>query len=152
MIREVTSIQDDLFVALLFDIIIKTSTLQPRYSFQHAFTHCIKCFQLDVSCFPGFDSHIAIFPAPQIRLFHLSGTCWRCSRCMRNRAVSTFIQLVQSSTGVVNLHAHPRATTVVATPLALNSSVTAFSFRVWTHSMCFRNTTLELLGELLMLV
>ena len=131
--REETSVQDDLFVALVFGIIFNTGVIQPSYQFRQAFTSCTRRLNLNVSCCPGRDSHIAFLQAPQGGLFHFGGTRCKCSRLSTRQLsggtcdVCTCICFVQSNTGVSNLHAHPLAITVVDTQLVPQSYGTAFS-------------------------
>ena len=79
--REEASVQDDLFVALVFVIIIiRTGVLEPSYQFRQAFTCCTQHFKLNVSCFTGLDSHIAFLQARQIGMFRLGCGHRKCSR------------------------------------------------------------------------
>ena len=117
--------------------------LQSSSQFRQAFTFCTNTyFQLNLSCFPSLDSRMAFLQSPQFDLFFLDSircNCWWFSKPQlcgsRQRrggtgAVCTCIRLVQSNTGVGNLHTHPLAIAVVGTKLISQSSGTAFSLCV----------------------
>ena len=117
--------------ALVFSIIVSTIVLQPSYKFRQAFTFCTSTyFQLNLFCFPSLDSRIAFIQLPQLDSTQLGGIHCNCSRCVENRAVFTFICLVQSNTGVGHLHLYPFAIAVVDSQLIYQSSDTAFSLCV----------------------
>ena len=132
--REEASVQDDLFIALVFGVIVSTDVLQPSYQFRQAFTCCTMCFKLNGSCFPGLNSYIAFSPSATSRTvsswrhllqmfaaFHAS-TVWWNLRCPPFAFASSRATLVWAICS-----AHPLAIAVVATQLVPKSSGTAFS-------------------------